>query len=78
LHIPEMFSIVRKSVDEIWNYERGRYLSSIEAATRLASFHISQKHLGVKQLPIHLPGRQYSQWRARTVLNQTELSWFDI
>ncbi|KAJ7355314.1 hypothetical protein DFH08DRAFT_630707, partial [Mycena albidolilacea] len=31
------------------------------AATRLASFHISQKHPGVKRLPIHLPGRQYSR-----------------
>jgi hypothetical protein len=52
---------LRNPVDEIRDYERGRYLSSIEAATRLASFHISQKLPGVKRLPIHLPGRQYSQ-----------------
>jgi hypothetical protein len=51
----------RIPVDEIRDYERGRYLSSIEAATRLASFHISEKHPGVKRLPIHLPGRQYGQ-----------------
>jgi hypothetical protein len=48
-------------VDEIRDYERGRYLSSIEAAARLASFHISEKQPAVKHLPIHLPGRQYSQ-----------------
>lgn len=48
-------------MDEIRDYERGRYLSSIEAATRLASFHISQKQPGVKRLPIYLPSRQYSQ-----------------
>jgi hypothetical protein len=51
----------RKPVDEIRDYERGRYLSSIEAAMRLASFHISEKKPGVKRLPIHLPGRQYGQ-----------------
>lgn len=51
----------RKPVDEIRDYERGRYLSSIEAATRLASFHISQKSPGVKRLPIHLPGRHHGQ-----------------
>jgi hypothetical protein len=51
----------RKPVDEIRDYERGRYLSSIEAATRLVSFHISEKHPGVKRLPIHLPGRQHAQ-----------------
>ncbi|KAJ7303427.1 hypothetical protein DFH08DRAFT_722225, partial [Mycena albidolilacea] len=32
-----------------------------EAATRLASFHITEKHPGVKRLPIHLPGRQHGQ-----------------
>lgn len=51
----------RKPIDEIRDYERGRYLSSIEAATRLASFHITEKHPGVKRLPIHLPGRQHGQ-----------------
>jgi hypothetical protein len=51
----------RKPVDEIRDYERGIYLSSIEAATRLASFHITQKNPGVKRLPIHLPGKQYGQ-----------------
>jgi hypothetical protein len=50
---------VRKPIDEIRDYERGRYLSSIEAATRLASFHITQKDPGVKRLPIHLPEKQY-------------------
>lgn len=51
----------RKPIDEIRDYERGRYLSSIEAATRLASFHITQKDPGVKRLPIHLPGKQHGQ-----------------
>jgi hypothetical protein len=51
----------RKPIDEIRDYERGRYLSSIEAATRLASFHITQKEPGVKRLPIHLPEKQYGQ-----------------
>jgi hypothetical protein len=51
----------RKPVDEVRDYERGRYLSSIEAATRLASFHLTTKQPGVKPLPIHLPGRQHGQ-----------------
>jgi hypothetical protein len=51
----------KQPVDEIRDYERGRYLSSIEAATRLASFHNSEKQPGVKRLPTHLPGRQYGQ-----------------
>jgi hypothetical protein len=34
---------------------------AIGAATRLASFHISEKDPGVKRLPIHLPGRHYGQ-----------------
>ncbi|KAJ7701158.1 hypothetical protein B0H17DRAFT_1128447 [Mycena rosella] len=38
----------RKPIDEIRDYERGRYLSSIEAAMRLASLHISEKYPGVK------------------------------
>jgi hypothetical protein len=54
-------TLVRKPVDEIKDYERGRYLSSIKAATRLASFHITEKKPGVKRLPIHLPGRQHGQ-----------------
>jgi hypothetical protein len=59
--LPESGAQGRKPVDEIRDYERGRYLSSIEAVTRLASFHISQKQPGVKRLPVHLPGRQYGQ-----------------
>jgi hypothetical protein len=51
----------RKSVDEIRDYERGWYLSCIEAATRLASFHISEEQPGVKRLPIQLPGRHHGQ-----------------
>lgn len=50
-----------KPIDEIRDYERGRYLSSIEAATRIASFHISDRKPAVKRLPIHLPGRQRGQ-----------------
>lgn len=50
-----------KPIDEIRDYERGRYLSSIEAATRIASFHISDRKPAVKRLPIHLPGRQHGQ-----------------
>jgi hypothetical protein len=38
----------RQPIDQIKDYERGRYLSSIEAATCLASFHISEKNPGVK------------------------------
>jgi hypothetical protein len=52
---------IRRPVDKIRDYERGRYLFSIEAATQLVSFHISEKQPGVKRLPIHLPGRQYGQ-----------------
>ena len=54
-------ALAREPVDEIKDYERGRYLSSIEAATRIASFHITEKKPGVKHLPIHLPGRQHGQ-----------------
>jgi hypothetical protein len=52
---------IRKPVDEIKDHERGRYLSSIEAATRIASFHITEKKPAVKRLPIHLPGKQRGQ-----------------
>jgi hypothetical protein len=52
----EQAGSTRKPVDEIRDYERGRYLSSIEAATRIASFHITEKKPAVKRLPIHLPG----------------------
>jgi len=51
----------RRPVDQSKDYIRARYLSSIEAATRIASFHITYKHPGVSRLPIHLPGRQFSQ-----------------
>lgn len=51
----------RKPVDEIKDYEHGRYLSSIEAATRIASFHISDRKPSVKRLPVHLQGRQRGQ-----------------
>jgi hypothetical protein len=36
-------------------------LSSIEAATRIASFHITEKRPSVKRLPVHLAGRQRGQ-----------------
>jgi hypothetical protein len=64
----------RKPIDEIRDYERGRYLSSIEAATRLASFHISEKQPGVKRLPIHLPGRHYGQM-ARKNGSESDAGW---
>jgi hypothetical protein len=51
----------RKPVDNIKDYERGRYLSSIEAAPRIPSFHITEKGPAVKRLPIHLPGKQRGQ-----------------
>jgi hypothetical protein len=60
-HGPEASTSTRKRVDEIRDYERGRYLSSIEAATRIASFHITEKRPSVKRLPVHLPGRQRGQ-----------------
>jgi hypothetical protein len=59
----------RKSVDEIRDYERGRYLSCIEAATHLAPFHISEKQPRVKRLPIHLPGRHHGQMARTLQLN---------
>jgi hypothetical protein len=52
-------------VDQIKDYERGRYLSSIESAMRLASYHITDKSPGVKHLPIHLPGRHHGQFKCR-------------
>jgi hypothetical protein len=48
-------------VDEIKNYQRGRYLSAMEAAWRLASFGITRKDPTVERLMIHTEGRQRGQ-----------------
>jgi hypothetical protein len=56
----------RKPIDEIKDYERGRYLSSLEAATRIAGYHISKKHPGVDRLPIHMPNRGFAQMKRKT------------
>jgi hypothetical protein len=55
----------RQPVDQIKDYERGHYLSSIESAMGLASYHITAKFPGVKRLPIHLPGRHHGQFKRR-------------
>ncbi|KAJ7199550.1 hypothetical protein B0H12DRAFT_978547, partial [Mycena haematopus] len=46
----------RAPVDEVKNYQRGRYVSATEALTRICGFTISAKFPGVRKLPIHLPG----------------------
>ncbi|KAJ7867886.1 hypothetical protein B0H14DRAFT_3441519 [Mycena olivaceomarginata] len=41
----------RKPINEIKDYERGRYISSMEAATRITGFHISP----LSPIPLHTP-----------------------
>ncbi|KAJ6459426.1 hypothetical protein C8R47DRAFT_946286, partial [Mycena vitilis] len=48
----------KKTVDEIKDYQRGRYVSATEALTRICGFTISAKHPSVRKLPIHLPDKQ--------------------
>jgi hypothetical protein len=52
-------------VDEIRNYERGRFMTATEAAHRLLGKSISQKSPGVTRLPVHLPNQQYCQMARR-------------
>jgi hypothetical protein len=64
----------RKPVDNIKDYERGRYPSSIEAATRITSFHITEKKTCSQASPNspNLPGKQraskYGSESDRTLL----------
>jgi hypothetical protein len=53
----------RKPIDQIKDYERGRWIGSLEAATRIAGYHISKKHPGVTRLPVLLPNTAYTQMR---------------
>jgi hypothetical protein len=48
----------RQPVDEIKNYQRGRYLSSPEATWRLGGWDITRKDPMVRRLMIHLDGKQ--------------------
>jgi hypothetical protein len=51
----------RKPVDEIKNYERGRYLSCMEATWRIAGFGVTRKTPAVTRLMIHTEGKQRKQ-----------------
>jgi hypothetical protein len=51
----------RVPIDEIKNYERGRCLTDSEAAHRLSGKAISVESPGTTRLPIHLPGKQFTQ-----------------
>lgn len=53
----------RETIDQIKDYERGRYVTSIEALTRIAGIHISQKHPGVHRLPVHMPDKARLQMK---------------
>ncbi|KAJ7624190.1 hypothetical protein B0H17DRAFT_1151318 [Mycena rosella] len=53
-----------KPVDEIKDYERGRYLSSIEAATRIAHFTSLTESL-CQKTSIHLPVANMGKWQER-------------
>ena len=49
-------------VNEVADFQNGRYLSAGEAAWRILGFHVSQKQPGVERLLIHLPGKNYAQF----------------
>jgi hypothetical protein len=46
------------SVDEIYQYQMGRYISSNEAVWRILSFPIHERHPTVVHLPVHLENGQ--------------------
>ena len=50
-------------VNEITDYEKGRYLSAPEACWRILEFEITRKEPAVEGLPIHLPGHNVPQFR---------------
>jgi len=50
-------------VNEITDYEKGRYLSAPEACWRIFEFEITRKEPAVEGLPIHLPGHNIPQFR---------------
>jgi hypothetical protein len=51
------------SVNEVTDYQKGRYLSAPESAWRLLGFDITRKEPAVESLPIHLPGENVPQFR---------------
>jgi hypothetical protein len=51
----------RIPVDDIKNYERGRYLSCMEATWRIAGFGVTRKTPAVTRLMIHTEGKQRKQ-----------------
>ncbi len=78
LQQPNSSKSKRPLIDQIRDYEHGRYLTATEVAYWLASFHITRKHPAVKPLLICLPGCQHIQMRRKdnSQSDGTLLEWY--
>ena len=58
------------NIDEIKNFQQGRWISVVEAFWRIYSFDITEMYPPVIVLPIHLPNQQYVRFGRKRPLTE--------
>src|SRR5260221_7761494 len=52
-------------INEVADYQNGRYLSAGEAVWQLLGYNVTRKNPSIKALSVHLPGKNYHQFKCQ-------------